>query len=105
MKPIIELNPTSNNATGNIKNIRNSPYKKMIDLGLRSVIGTDGHGMYHTTSREEMISLVEAGLTIEDISKIVQLEQSICDEPINYEKKIKNAINYLKRLRKEEFFS
>ena len=52
-----------------------------------------------------MISLVEAGLTVEDLTKIMQLEKTICDDPINYEKKIKNAMNYLKKLRKEEFYS
>lgn len=105
IKPIIELNPTSNNATGNIQNIRSSPYKKIIDLGINCIIGTDGHGMYHTTSREEMISLVEAGLTVEDLRKIFQLEKKICDDPINYEKKIRNAITYLEKIRKDKFIS
>ena len=105
VKPIIELNPTSNNATGNIQNIRNSPYKKIIDLGLNCIVGTDGHGMYHTTSKEEMISLIEAGLTVEDLIKIFQLEKKICDDPINYEKKIRNAITYLEKIRKDKFFS
>lgn len=104
IKPIIELNPTSNNATGNIQNIRNSPYKKLVDLGLNCVIGTDGHGMYNTTSREEMISLVEAGLTVDDLRSIFRLEKKICDDPINYEKKLRNAISYLEKIRKSNFF-
>ena len=52
-KVIIEINASSNFALGNIKNLKNIPYRWYYENGIPMVIGTDGGGFYLTTPIDE----------------------------------------------------
>ena len=52
-KVIIEINSSSNFALGNIKNIRNIPYRWYYENNIPVVLGTDGGGFYLATPASE----------------------------------------------------
>ncbi len=115
--PIFEYNITSNNATGNVTSPNgviiygndiqddiNKKYKKLIDIGAQIVVGTDGFGIYNTIIDDEIISYFQAGLELEDIKKISEVEKRICDDPFpNYSSQMNKTIEDLLKERKNKF--
>ncbi len=67
---IIEFNMSSNLALNNINYISDIPIKRYLDAGVEVVLGTDGHGMYSTSSKQEVILATAAGLEPKDYEKI-----------------------------------
>lgn len=67
---IIEFNTNSNIALSNIEGTEQLPVKKYLDAGVRVSLGTDGHGIYHTSARSEEAVMKSLGLSKEDLAKI-----------------------------------
>lgn len=79
MGAIIEFNMSSNLALNNIESISQIPIKEYMDNGVQVVLGTDGHGMYSTTSRQEVILAMAAGLDERDFEKIKETEEAVIE--------------------------
>lgn len=85
MGAIIEFNMSSNLALNNINFISEIPIKRYIDAGVKIVLGTDGHGLYSTTNVQEAILAIAAGLSHEDLEKILETEEIIIQKAIERE--------------------
>lgn len=99
---IIEKNYSSNLSLNNITSLDSAIIKKLIDAGVKVVLGSDGPGIYHTDAQQETTIARGAGLTDEDIRKIIQTEdeyissrQTLFDEKLN---KYNKRINRFKRM-------
>lgn len=79
MDAVIEFNMSSNLALNNIESIDQIPIKKYIDNGVQVVLGTDGHGTYSTTSKQEVILAMAAGLDERDFEKMKATEEAIIE--------------------------
>ena len=77
MGAIIEFNMSSNLALNNIDSLTVVPIKRFIDSGVGVVLGTDGHGLYSTTSSQEAVLADSAGLDTKDFEKILETEKEI----------------------------
>lgn len=75
--PIIEFNMSSNLSLNNINSLKEIPIKSYMDNNIRVVLGTDGKGIYSTDLNQEVILAMQAGLTKDDINKIVKTENEI----------------------------
>ena len=51
--------------------------KRYIDAGIKVVLGTDGHGLYSTSSQQETVLAHAAGLSREDFQRIVETELEV----------------------------
>lgn len=71
---IIEKNYSSNLSLNNITSLDSAVIKKLIDAGVKVVLGTDGPGIYHTDAKQESTLVKGAGVTNEDILKIIATE-------------------------------
>lgn len=60
---IVELNLTSNYTLNNLASTADAPLDRLLDAGVRCVLGTDGAGLYGTTTRDELRVARLAGLT------------------------------------------
>lgn len=67
---IIEFNTNSNLALKNIPNANVLPIKNYLEAGVRVTIGSDGHGLYQTSSFAESSVFERMGLTAGEIAKI-----------------------------------
>lgn len=77
MGAIIEFNMSSNLALNNINSISEVPIKRYVDAGIKIVLGTDGHGLYSTSNRQESVLALAAGLTDDDLKMIIETEESV----------------------------
>ena len=77
MGAIVEFNMSSNLALNNINSIKEVPIKRYIDAGIKVVLGTDGHGLYSTSSQQETVLAHAAGLSREDFQRIVETELEV----------------------------
>lgn len=71
---IIEKNYCSNLSLNNITSLDDAVIKKLIDAGVKVVLGSDGPGIYHTDAKQESTLVKGAGVTNEDILKILNTE-------------------------------
>ena len=62
-RAFVELNLTSNFTLNNLHSTTEVPLTKLLDAGVRCVLGTDGPGLYGTTPRDELRAARLAGLT------------------------------------------
>ncbi len=85
MGAIIEFNMSSNLALNNINDIGDVPIKRYIGEGVKVVLGTDGHGMYSTSSSQEVLLAKAAGLNREDFEIIRETERSIQERAMHRE--------------------
>lgn len=60
---IVELNLTSNYTLNNLASTGDAPLARLLEAGVRCVLGTDGPGLYGTTTRDELRVARLAGLT------------------------------------------
>lgn len=60
---IVELNLTSNYTLNNLASTADAPLERLLQAGVRCVLGTDGPGLYGTTTRDELRVARLAGLT------------------------------------------
>ena len=79
MDAIVEINMSSNLALNNINSLSEIPIKRYIDEGVKVVLGTDGHGLYSTTGKQEVILATAAGLTEMDFNKIKETEEEVIE--------------------------
>ena len=77
MNAIVEFNMSSNLALNNIDSLTDVPIKRYIDAGVRVVLGSDGHGLYSTSSDQESVLALASGLSIEEYNKILETEKYI----------------------------
>ncbi len=68
---IFELCISSNNALHSFTNPEELPLKRLIDLGVKVSLGTDGHGLYLTTHANEARLARRLGLSAGDLDNIV----------------------------------
>ena len=87
IKAVIEFNMSSNLALNNINGIEDVPIKQYIDAGVNVVLATDGHGLYTTSSEQEVLLASFAGLTNKDFEKIKETENEIIMTAERREKK------------------
>jgi cytosine/adenosine deaminase-related metal-dependent hydrolase len=59
----VEINLTSNFTLNNIHSTAEVPLTRLLDAGVRCVLGTDGPGLYGTTPRDELRAARLAGVT------------------------------------------
>lgn len=86
---IIEFNPDSNLATNNIDFVEDLPIRKFLDARVKCVIGSDGAGLYQTSSTQVSKTVGLYGLTKEDAEIINETEkQHIADQEVIYKNKI-----------------
>ncbi len=62
-RAIVELNLTSNYTLNNLASTADAPLARLLDAGVRCVLGTDGPGLYGTSTRDELRVARLAGLT------------------------------------------
>ena len=86
MGAIIEFNMSSNLALNNINSITEVPIKKYVDAGIKVVLGTDGHGLYSTSNVQESVLAFAAGLSSEDLKRIINTEDYIIQKANEREK-------------------
>lgn len=67
---IVEFNLNSNLALNNIGGPGDVPIKAYFDAGVRVTLGTDGHGLYHTTKASEEAAARLAHLTEADLERV-----------------------------------
>lgn len=73
-KVTVEINASSNFALGNIKNMKDIPYKWYVRNNIPVVLGTDGGGFYLTTGMDESyIAQLFGGKTV--LNKVIQTEE------------------------------
>ena len=85
MGAIVEFNMSSNLALNNINTISEVPIKEYIDSGVKAVLGTDGHGMYSTSSLQESVLAEVAGLSKKDFDVIEKTEDEVIKAAIDRE--------------------
>ena len=71
---IVEFNMNSNMALNNLDSPGTIPIKRYIDHGIRVVLGQDGHGIYHTSGRSEVLAASLAGVTAAEFASIARTE-------------------------------
>ena len=107
---IIEINMSSNIALNNIDSLKEIDVKRYIDAGVKVCFGTDGHGMYSTDSRQEAILATAAGVTPEDMEKVVANEEEYIarmresskqKKAVSVEEKMQYLVSIADRVRKE----
>ncbi len=86
MGAIVEFNMSSNLALNNINSIEEVPIKKYVDAGIKVVLGTDGHGMYSTSSLQESVLAEAAGLNNDDFLEMDNTESEVIQKAIEREK-------------------
>ena len=67
---LLEVAVTSNISTGIVSTLSLHPLRRMLDLGIKVVIGTDDPGLFNNSMSEEILSLFEVGLTWSEIEAI-----------------------------------
>lgn len=73
---IVEFNLNSNLALNNIGGPGDVPIKAYFDAGVRVTLGTDGHGLYHTTKASEEAAARLAQLTDADLARVIASDRS-----------------------------
>lgn len=79
MGAIVEINMSSNLALNNINKLSEIPIKRYLDSGVKVVLATDGHGLYSTAGKQEVILATAAGLTKNDFEKIKETEEEVIE--------------------------
>jgi ADP-ribose pyrophosphatase YjhB (NUDIX family) len=75
----VEFNLNSNYALNNLQNASNAPIRRYIEHGIPVVLGTDGYGIYQTTTAFEVQAARLCGLTDEHFARIVSYESKYVD--------------------------
>lgn len=76
---VVEFNPDSNLALNNIDFPHDLPMLQFLQLGIPSVLGSDGGGIYQTTSQQLAMAALFSGVTPLGFSFIRQGEQAHID--------------------------
>lgn len=70
----VEFNLNSNYALNNLQNAGNAPIRRYIEHGIPVVLGTDGYGIYQTTTAFEVQAARLCGLSDQDFALIATHE-------------------------------
>ncbi|MEG1821038.1 MAG: hypothetical protein RR201_02210 [Malacoplasma sp.] len=73
---IVEINASSNLALGNIHTYSDLPYDYYLNSGIKVVLSTDGHGLYHTTIP---IESTIAQLVSNNYEKIISTDDDVIE--------------------------
>ncbi|MBI4852156.1 MAG: NUDIX domain-containing protein [Acidobacteria bacterium] len=73
-KVIVEFNLNSNLALNNIQTSQEVPLKRYLDKGVQVVLGTDGYGIYQTSTKIEAQAALLSGITKQDFEAISKTE-------------------------------
>ncbi len=75
---VLEFQLTSNVRLNNLNDLDSHPLKTYLKNGIKCVQGTDGCGFYGVDTIDEQLALTNLlGLTVEDINKMVNVENEI----------------------------
>lgn len=88
---VIERCLTSNVLLSNKNDLTHDPMQTYIDYGIKCVLGTDGYGVYGTTSRDELIIATTVGIDSYYIEEILKAERYVKERSLKREEHIKNA--------------
>jgi ADP-ribose pyrophosphatase YjhB (NUDIX family) len=72
---VVEINPSSNFALNNIQETRELPLVRYLRAGVDCVLGTDGHGIYLTSSVLEARASWLSGATASDLDRVLAAER------------------------------
>lgn len=87
MDAVIELNISSNFALNYIKSISQIPIERYLKYGIKVVLGTDGHGIFSTSSKQEAVLAISAKVTPEYFKKMQETEAKILENSRKREEK------------------
>ena len=88
----IEANPDSNIALNNINDVRDIPFRRLIDSHIPFVVSSDSLGLYQTNAEQLGLSLVHAGFTSENLNTLDAHQQRLRARQHAYSARKENAI-------------
>lgn len=88
----IEANPDSNIALNNINDVRDMPFRRMLDNQVPFTVSSDSLGLYQTSGEQLGLSLIHAGFTARNLATLKNHQDTLVSRQLGYCERKQRAI-------------